>query len=856
MTVVLTTAQKRFTWLSSDSKPTLTAQDAGSMGYETNTGKRFIWTSAAWVQFAPASYFADILPITNNTYDLGSAALSWAEAHIETVVVGGSVTGNWSPTDDDTYDLGENSTPREWKDLYVDGIAYIDDMSVPNGFSMVSEVTAFSHFDHDNGAWDFFTKTSAAAQVSRLRIPNGTDIVDIAFANANLLFGTGLGIRANAANGTIVDFEAYENGAYVTVANMNSSATLANWTFSRNVAFTQAATLSTSTGVLTIDGDDGLILQTTGSGIIEAKEILAIGTGEGLATIATGLTLRAPSIIGGGTNNIAGADLTITGGAGTGTGDVGQIIFKTYQVGASGNSVQSTLETILTLDEDIALFAKAVNVVDDTALSVGTTLDNVFYHRTATLSADANLDGVLVGASQNTSALAANSLIISNITTDGDILIAVSDGGHSKQMIFMDGSTGVTHLGKPGGPGKATATGDVYMAGKFEVDGLFFPDAQIQSATGSVGAPAYSFNGDPNSGMYFITGDDLGFAAGGLLGLELKETSSVIQVMLHGDTRITDTKAITAGLTGLDDDFITLEAHDNDSANGTWIEVARLQAATDPYFSMGGSQQHKFYNSGAVELGTNVDIQDTTGLVQRMAYAQIMEILGDVSGFWPLVDATGTTVTDFTANGQDGTASKSVATWDTPPAFQGSVQVYDHDGVDEEWDVADNALFSTAGAFSVGIAVKMTDSTDSTLIAVWDVDNTFREFRLYLDANDYPTFACFDESGDDTIERQDQTALSEGTLHTVFAVFNGGTDAADIKIYVDGIQTDDATTVDDVGFADIEDTGAALMIGHIISTGVANLLDGVEWGPWYTPKELSADEVWNLHQIYRGLLNF
>jgi len=34
------------------------------------------------------------------------------------------------------------------------------------------------------------------------------------------------------------------------------------------------------------------------------------------------------------------------------------------------------------------------------------------------------------------------------------------------------------------------------------------------------------------------------------------------------------------------------------------VEVARIAGATDPYFSMGGSQQVKFYNSGAVDFGS------------------------------------------------------------------------------------------------------------------------------------------------------------------------------------------------------------------------------------------------------------
>jgi len=40
--------------------------------------------------------------------------------------------------------------------------------------------------------------------------------------------------------------------------------------------------------------------------------------------------------------------------------------------------------------------------------------------------------------------------------------------------------------------------------------------------------------------------------------------------------------------------------------DGAQAEVARFIGAADPYFSMGGSQEHKFYNSGIAELGAEV----------------------------------------------------------------------------------------------------------------------------------------------------------------------------------------------------------------------------------------------------------
>ena len=658
-------------------------------------------------------YTKTILPLADNTYDVGSATFSYRQGHFETAVYATSVVGNWSPSADDNYDLGENSTPLEWKDGYFDGILYMDDASVPNGFSMVSEVTAFSHFDHDNGAWHFFTKTSAAAQLSRLRIPNGTDSVDIAMANANLLFGSGYGIRANAANGTIVDFEAYENGAYVTVANMNSSATLANWVFSR-----------------------------------------------------------------------------------------------------------------------------PVNIADDTAFTIGTTLDSVFYHKTGANSADAEITGVIVGTS-DISATTANSLFISNITTDGDILIAVSDGGHSKQMLFLDGSTGITHLGKPGSPGNAISSGDVYTDGALEVDGTLYADAGMACLS-----------------HLDIKADDKRLSFGA-------DTDCKIQY----ETADADAKILQFSIDESDDAGNNVPVFAFMEETGAFVDFGLFDAFVQPLVCVLDNDKDSYFgitmtadDTPALGIGgaaTGIEIQGTIGVVQRMAYAQILEILGDCSFFFPMTDATGTTVTDFTANGHDGTPSKDVGTWDTTPAYQGSIQVYDADGVDEEFDVADHADFSTATAMSCGGLVKLTTSANSTLMGVWDAQ-TKREWRLYFDASGYPTFAAYDEGNAAQIGRQDQTDIGTASYHTVIATFDGATVSAGIIIYVDGVALDDADVEAGSGFANQVDSGAALDVffNEDGASAAENYYDGAAGLLWMTKKELSADEAWNIHQIYRGLANF
>lgn len=57
-----------------------------------------------------------------------------------------------------------------------------------------------------------------------------------------------------------------------------------------------------------------------------------------------------------------------------------------------------------------------------------------------------------------------------------------------------------------------------------------------------------------------------------------------------------------------DDAYAAVKARDNGVG---LIEVARIAGAADPYFSTGGSQQFKFYNSGVADFGGAVTLLDT-----------------------------------------------------------------------------------------------------------------------------------------------------------------------------------------------------------------------------------------------------
>lgn len=88
----------------------------------------------------------------------------------------------------------------------------------------------------------------------------------------------------------------------------------------------------------------------------------------------------------------------------------------------------------------------ALGLDDDVSLELGTGDDSVLRHRTGTLDGTTALTDVLIGTPVG-QATAADSLLVSNITASGDMVFFVNNGGHSLEMLHLDGSAGTVKLG-------------------------------------------------------------------------------------------------------------------------------------------------------------------------------------------------------------------------------------------------------------------------------------------------------------------------------------------------------------------------------------------------------------------------
>ena len=83
------------------------------------------------------------LTVTGTT-TFNGGTITMGDAATDNVVFGADVNSSIIPNTDDTYDLG--SSTQKWKDLYVDGIAYLDGINF-NGTAITSTATELNILD-------------------------------------------------------------------------------------------------------------------------------------------------------------------------------------------------------------------------------------------------------------------------------------------------------------------------------------------------------------------------------------------------------------------------------------------------------------------------------------------------------------------------------------------------------------------------------------------------------------------------------------------------------------------------------------------------------------------------------------
>ena len=217
------------------------------------------------------------LTVTGTT-TFNGGTLTLGDANTDNVVFGGEVDSNIIPDDDNSFDLG--SSTKEWKDLYVDGVAYLDSVESDGGSFGNIQVGETGDNEIDTGSGNL-TIDSAGGTVTvddNLTVA-GTVTLNTALASSNLAnSGVSAGtvgsstaipiITVNAkglitnTSTTAVDSTTIENGsASVAVASNGPITSTGNHDFTAGIDVTGNSTFAnnvTITGNTVVNGNTDL----------------------------------------------------------------------------------------------------------------------------------------------------------------------------------------------------------------------------------------------------------------------------------------------------------------------------------------------------------------------------------------------------------------------------------------------------------------------------------------------------------------------------------------------------------------------------------------------------------------------
>ena len=372
------------------------------------------------------------LTVTGTT-TFNGGTITMGDAATDNVVFGADVDSNIIPDDDNTYDLGSSS--QEWKDLYVDGIAYLDGINF-NGTAITSTAAELNILDGvtstaaELNILDGVTSTAAELNIldgvtSTAAELNILDGVTSTTAELNILDGvtasaTDINLIDGITNGTVI-----ASKAIITDSNKDITGGR-NITISGQLA---AATLDIS-GDVDIDGTleadaitvNGTTLAETISDTVGAMVTSNTETGVTVTYDDSDNTLD--FVIGTLNQDTTGTAATVTGAAQTNITSLGTL-------------------TGLTIDGDVTFTGSSSNIVfdksdnalefpDDAQAKFGTGNDLVIDHNSAnTVSRIIDNSGTLN---------------IQQSSDDGQIRFQCDDGSGGVTTYYQISGSGETNI--------------------------------------------------------------------------------------------------------------------------------------------------------------------------------------------------------------------------------------------------------------------------------------------------------------------------------------------------------------------------------------------------------------------------
>jgi hypothetical protein len=236
--------------------------------------------------------------VVTGTTTFNGGTLTLGDANTDNIVFGGEVDSNIIPDDDDSFDLGSSS--KQWRNLYVDGTAYIDTLDL-NGTAIASTAAELNIVDGGTAA-----SSVTIADADRLILNDDGTMKQIAVTSLAAYLDDEITAMPNLTSvgtlGTLTVDNIIINGTTIGHTSDTDAMSIAS---NGNVTVSQNLTV---TGDLTISGDDLVMGTNTAGHILVADGTnfnpTAVGDLSEISTVANDDVFLAVDTSGGGLKKI------------------------------------------------------------------------------------------------------------------------------------------------------------------------------------------------------------------------------------------------------------------------------------------------------------------------------------------------------------------------------------------------------------------------------------------------------------------------------------------------------------------------------------------------------------------------
>jgi len=379
------------------------------------------------------------LTVTGTT-TFNGGTITMGDAATDNVVFGADVDSSIIPDDDDTYDLGSSS--QEWRDIYIDGIAYLDAINF-NGTAITATAAELNIMDGvTSTATELNKLDGATVTVTEINILDGdTSASSTTVADADRVVFNDAGTMKQVA---VTDLAAYFDDEITAMPNLvTTAATTVGALNSGSItsgfgSINNGSSTITTTGLITggsLDIDDVVINGTT-IGHTDDTDLITVASG--LVTIAGEISVTTLDI--GGTNvTSTAAELNILDGV-TSTASELNILdgvtataaeLNYSDTGASVGTVVASKVVTVDSNKDVSSFR---NITLTGELDAGS-LD---------VSGDADIDGTLEADAITVNGTALNTVIagvtVANATLAATTTVTDSTANTNFPVVFHDES--------------------------------------------------------------------------------------------------------------------------------------------------------------------------------------------------------------------------------------------------------------------------------------------------------------------------------------------------------------------------------------------------------------------------------